>query len=115
MPEKKYKPLTIPSLTWDKNKSCSTCGELIVQPLEPGFGITIGNALRRVILSSIEGCAVTSVIIKDSRSGVNNEFASLKGVVEDVLHILLNIKEFIIIADIYVRNNSRNRKLTARH
>jgi DNA-directed RNA polymerase subunit alpha len=92
MQEKKYKPLTIPNLEWDKTKSSNMVGELIVQPLEPGFGITIGNALRRVILSSIEGCAVTSVIIK----GVNNEFSSLQGVVEDVLHILLNLKEIVI-------------------
>jgi DNA-directed RNA polymerase subunit alpha len=92
MLEKKYKPLTIPSLSWDRSKSSNTSGELIVQPLEPGFGITVGNALRRVILSSIEGSAVTSVKIK----GVNNEFSSLKGVVEDVLHILLNIKEVVV-------------------
>ena len=70
MLEKKYKPLTIPSLAWDRSKSSDKSGELIVQPLEPGFGITVGNALRRVVLSSIEGCAVTSVIIK----GINNLF-----------------------------------------
>jgi len=92
MQEKKYKPLTLPKLKWDQKKSSDKMGELIVQPLEPGFGMTIGNALRRVILSSIEGCAVTSVVIK----GVNNEFSSVKGVVEDVLHILLNIKEVVI-------------------
>lgn len=92
MQDKTYKSLTIPTLQWNQKKSSETMGELIVQPLEPGFGITIGNALRRVILSSIEGCAVTSVII----NGVNNEFSSLKGVVEDVLHILLNIKEVVI-------------------
>lgn len=92
MLEKKYKPLTIPTLKWDRKKSSDRVGELVVQPLEPGFGITLGNALRRVILSSTEGCAVTSVVIKN----VNNEFSSIKGVVEDVLHILLNIKEIII-------------------
>lgn len=92
MLDKKYKPLTLPKLEWNKKKSSDTMGELVVQPLEPGFGITIGNALRRVILSSIEGCAVTSVVIKD----VNNEFSSLKGVVEDVLHVLLNIKEIVV-------------------
>jgi len=91
MQEKKYKPLTIPKLKWEKKRSSDRIGELIVQPLEPGFGITFGNALRRVILSSIEGCAVTSVIIK----GINNEFSSLKGVVEDSLHLLLNIKEIV--------------------
>ena len=92
MQEKKYKPLTIPKLQWDKNKSSDRVGELVIQPLEPGFGITLGNALRRVVLSSIEGCAVTSVIIK----GANNEFASLQGVVEDLLHILLNLKEIVV-------------------
>lgn len=92
MQGKTYKQLTLPALKWDSKLSSPTYGELIVQPLEPGFGITLGNALRRVLLSSIEGSAVTSVIIK----GVNNEFSSLKGVIEDVLHILLNIKEIII-------------------
>lgn len=92
MQERKYKPLTIPKLKWEGTKSSDKTGELIVQPLEPGFGITVGNALRRVILSSIEGCAVTSVIIK----GVNNEFSSIKGVVEDVLHLILNIKEVVV-------------------
>jgi len=92
MSDKKYKPLTIPTLKWNQKKSSEKMGELVVQPLEPGFGITIGNALRRVILSSIEGCAVTSVII----NGVNNEFSSLKGIVEDTLHILLNIKEIVV-------------------
>lgn len=92
MQRKTYKPLTLPALKWDSKLSSSTYGELIVQPLEPGFGITLGNSLRRVLLSSIEGSAVTSVIIK----GVNNEFSSLKGVIEDVLHILLNIKEIVI-------------------
>lgn len=92
MQEKVYKPLTLPKLKWEKSKSSEKMGELVVQPLEPGFGITIGNALRRVILSSIEGCAVTSVIIK----GVNNEFSSIKGIVEDVLHVLLNIKEIVV-------------------
>jgi DNA-directed RNA polymerase subunit alpha len=96
MQKKKYKPLIIPKLRWEKSKSSNRMGELVIQPLEPGFGITIGNALRRVILSSVEGCAVTSVIIK----GVNNEFSSLKGVVEDILHILLNIK------DVVVKNNT---------
>lgn len=87
-----YKPLTLPKLSWEKSKSTNMFGELIVGPLEPGFGVTLGNALRRVMLSSVEGCAVTSVIIK----GVNNEFSSLEGVIEDTLHILLNIKGLIL-------------------
>lgn len=92
MNKMEYKPLTLPTLTWDKKKSTDTVGELVVQPLEPGFGITLGNALRRVMLASIEGAAVTSIIIK----GVNNEFSVLDGVIEDTLHVMLNIKGIIV-------------------
>jgi DNA-directed RNA polymerase subunit alpha len=87
-----YRALTLPKLSWNSKISTETSGELIVQPLEPGFGITLGNALRRVILASVEGSAITSVIIK----GANNEFSTLKGVVEDILYILLNVKELVI-------------------
>lgn len=59
------------------------------RPLEPGFGITIGNALRRILLSSLEGFAITSVKIE----GVDMEFSSIKGVVEDVTDIVLNLKK----------------------
>lgn len=59
------------------------------RPLEPGYGMTIGNALRRILLSSLEGYAITSVRIE----GVDHEFASIKGVVEDVTDILLNLKQ----------------------
>jgi DNA-directed RNA polymerase subunit alpha len=58
-------------------------------PLEPGFGSTIGNALRRVLLSSLEGYAITSVKI----SGVQHEFSTIKGVIEDVTEIILNLKQ----------------------
>ncbi|HAH56986.1 MAG: DNA-directed RNA polymerase subunit alpha [Lentimicrobium sp.] len=59
------------------------------RPLEPGFGITIGNALRRILLSSLEGYAITSLRIE----GVDMEFSSVKGVVEDVTDIILNLKK----------------------
>ena len=59
------------------------------RPLEPGFGQTIGNSLRRILLSSLEGFAVSAVRI----AGVDHEFATIRGVVEDVLDILLNIKQ----------------------
>lgn len=59
------------------------------RPLEPGFGITIGNALRRILLSSLEGYAITSVRI----DGVDQEFSSIKGVVEDVTDIILSLKK----------------------
>ena len=60
-----------------------------IEPLEPGFGYTLGNSLRRTLLSSIPGAAVTSVRI----SGVPHEFTTLSGVEEDVTEILLNIVE----------------------
>lgn len=92
MHKKEYQPLTIPRLTWNKDVATRSYGELVVQPLEPGFGITLGNALRRVLLGSVEGSAVTSVIIK----GINNEFSVLPGVVEDTMQVLLNIKEIVV-------------------
>jgi len=92
MGKREYRPLTIPKLTWNKKTLTDTFGELVAQPLEPGFGITLGNAIRRVLLGGIEGSAVTSVIIK----GVNNEFSSLTGVVEDTMQLVLNIKNIVI-------------------
>ena len=71
-----YKPLIIPKVNWETKVSSETYGELVVQPLEPGFGLTLGNALRRMMLASVEGSAVTSIIVK----GVNNEFSTIKGV-----------------------------------
>jgi len=59
------------------------------RPLEPGFGITIGNALRRILLSSLEGYAITSIKIE----GVDQEFSTIKGVIEDVTEIILNLKQ----------------------
>jgi DNA-directed RNA polymerase subunit alpha len=64
-------------------------GTFEFRPLEPGFGITIGNALRRILLSSLEGYAITSVRF----SGVTHEFSTIKGVVEDVTEIILNLKQ----------------------
>ena len=64
-------------------------GTFEFRPLEPGYGITVGNALRRVLLNSLEGFAVTSVKIE----GVDHEFSTIKGVVEDVTQIILNLKQ----------------------
>jgi DNA-directed RNA polymerase subunit alpha len=64
-------------------------GKFEFRPLEPGYGITIGNALRRILLSSLEGFAITSIRIE----GVEHEFSTVKGVVEDVTEIVLNIKQ----------------------
>jgi len=65
------------------------CGVFEFRPLEPGFGVTIGNALRRILLSSLEGFAITSIKI----DGVDQEFSTIKGVIEDVTEIILNLKE----------------------
>ena len=64
-------------------------GKFEFRPLEPGYGITVGNALRRILLSSLEGFAITSIKI----DGVNNEFAAIPGVMEDVTNIILNLKQ----------------------
>lgn len=64
-------------------------GKFEFRPLEPGYGITVGNALRRILLSSLEGFAITSVKI----DGVSHEFSTIKGVVEDVTEIILNLKK----------------------
>jgi len=64
-------------------------GSFEFRPLEQGYGLTIGNALRRVLLSSLEGYAITSIKIE----GVEHEFATIKGVTEDVTEIILNLKQ----------------------
>lgn len=64
-------------------------GQFEFKPLEPGYGQTIGNSLRRVLLSSLEGCAISAVRI----AGVDHEFSTIKGVVEDVVDIVLNLKQ----------------------
>lgn len=69
--------------------SSETIGKFEFRPLEPGYGITIGNALRRILLASLEGFAITSVKIE----GVEHEFSTIKGVVEDVTEIVLNLKQ----------------------
>ncbi|MDR7483769.1 MAG: DNA-directed RNA polymerase subunit alpha [Armatimonadota bacterium] len=69
-----------------------TYGKFVVEPLDRGFGVTLGNALRRVLLSSISGAAVTSIKI----DGVLHEFSTIPGVVEDVTQIVLNLKELTL-------------------
>ncbi|RZK14119.1 MAG: DNA-directed RNA polymerase subunit alpha, partial [Flavobacterium sp.] len=70
-------------------KSTDFDGTFEFRPLEPGFGVTIGNALRRILLSSLEGFAITSLRI----SGVSHEFSTIKGVAEDVTEIILSLKQ----------------------
>jgi hypothetical protein len=69
-----------------------THGKFVVEPLEPGYGVTLGNSLRRVLLSSIEGAAITSVKI----DGVQHEFQTIPGLKEDATELLLNLKELFI-------------------
>src|SRR5574341_2222405 len=69
-----------------------TYGKFVVEPLERGFGVTLGNALRRTLLSAIPGAAVTSVKI----DGVLHEFSTIPGVVEDVTQVILNLKELTL-------------------
>lgn len=73
-------------------KNQSQYSKFVLEPLERGQGTTVGNALRRVLLSNLEGAAVTAVRI----AGVNHEFATISGVREDVLEILLNMKEIVL-------------------
>ncbi len=73
------------------------------RPLEPGFGITIGNALRRILLSSLEGYAITSVRIE----GVDQEFSTLKGIVEDITEMILNLKQIRLTRQIDTENSEK--------
>lgn len=76
-------------ITFDEETLTDLYGKLIAEPFERGFGTTIGNALRRVLLSSIEGAAVTGIRIP----GVLHEFSNIKGVKEDVVDVILNVKK----------------------
>ncbi len=76
----------------DEAVSTRTYGRFCIEPFERGFGTTIGNSLRRVLLSSLAGSAVTSIKI----TGVDHEFTTINGVVEDVAEIILNVKQLIV-------------------
>ncbi len=87
---KNWKDLMIPRrLEWEEGSLSDSYGRFWCEPLERGFGQTLGNALRRVLLSSIQGAAVTRVRI----TGVDHEFSTIPGVLEDVSDIVLNLKE----------------------
>src|SRR2546423_4012242 len=75
-----------------KDVDPSTYGKFVAEPFERGFGVTVGNSLRRILLSSLEGSAVTQVKIQ----GVQHEISSIPGVVEDVTDIILNIKSLVV-------------------
>lgn len=79
-------------LALDESSYTPTYGKFIAEPFERGYGVTIGNSLRRVLISSIEGTSITSIKI----AGVQHEFAAIPGVVEDVPQIILNIKKLVL-------------------
>ncbi|HMQ39582.1 MAG TPA: DNA-directed RNA polymerase subunit alpha, partial [Micropruina sp.] len=79
-----------PTLTEEVVDDCRS--RFVVEPLEPGVGYTLGNSLRRTLLSSIPGAAVTSIKVE----GVQHEFSTIEGVVEDVTEIILNLKGLVL-------------------
>src|SRR5688572_22781641 len=92
----RWRGLELPSrVVRDQQVSTDTYGKFTAEPFERGFGTTVGNSLRRILLSSLEGAAVTHVKLK----GADHEFSSLPGVMEDVTDIILNIKSLIVKLD----------------
>jgi DNA-directed RNA polymerase subunit alpha len=86
----KWKNLRMPDgIVWDRETLTSSYGKLVAEPLERGYGITVGNSLRRVLLSSLQGAAVTAARI----DGALHEFSAVPGVTEDVTEIVLNLKQ----------------------
>jgi DNA-directed RNA polymerase subunit alpha len=89
----RWKGLELPTrVVLDEDTQAPTYGQFIAEPFERGFGVTIGNSIRRILLSSLEGAAVTGVRIEN----VLHEFSSVEGVIEDVTDIILNIKGLIV-------------------
>jgi DNA-directed RNA polymerase subunit alpha len=89
----KLKNFELPKrIVFDEHSYSPTYGKVIAEPFEKGYGVTIGNSLRRVLLSSIEGTAVTKIKI----DGVLHEFSTIPGVVEDVPQIIMNIKGLVL-------------------
>src|SRR5947207_12804638 len=79
-------------LTKEDNTATETYAKFVAEPFETGYGHTIGNSLRRVLLSSLEGAAITSIKV----DGAMHEFATIEGVVEDVTDLLLNRKKVLL-------------------
>ena len=93
MLQKNWTELIKPNKPQDRaGRTSEALGDVVAEPLERGFGLTLGNALRRVLLSSLQGAAVTSMQI----DGVLHEFSSIPGVREDVTDIVLNIKSIAL-------------------
>ncbi len=89
----KWRGLELPSaVVVDKNTLSRTYGKFVAEPFEKGFGTTVGNCLRRILLSSLEGSAITQIKIR----GAQHEFTTLPGILEDVTEIVLNVKSLIV-------------------
>ena len=89
----RWRGLELPSsVECDRSSLTSTYGKFVAEPFERGFGTTVGNSLRRILLSSLEGSAVTQLKIR----GANHEFSSIPGVLEDVTDIVLNVKSLVV-------------------
>ncbi len=89
----RWRGLELPTrVVSDEGVSTPRYGKFLVEPFERGFGTTVGNALRRILLSSLEGAAVTEIKL----AGAEHEFTSLPGVLEDVTDIILNIKQLVV-------------------
>jgi DNA-directed RNA polymerase subunit alpha len=84
-----YKLPEVSLMQVKQERSEGDSATFVIEPLSPGFGLTLGNALRRVLLSSLEGAAITSIRI----DGVSHEFSTIKGVRQDVVDIILNLKQ----------------------
>src|SRR5882757_6360711 len=89
----RWRGLELPNrVVSDRSTLTDTYGKFSAEPFERGFGVTVGNSLRRILLSSLEGSAVTRVKIQ----GVQHEISTIAGVVEDVTDIILNIKSLVV-------------------
>src|SRR5881628_1292026 len=92
MSRRRWKMLISQRPTLSEESLAENRSKFVIEPLEPGFGYTLGNSLRRTLLSSIPGAAVTSIRIE----GVQHEFTTIPGVKEDVTEIILNIKGLVV-------------------
>lgn len=98
----RWRGLELPNnLICERESLTSTYGKFVAEPFERGFGNSVGNSLRRVLLSSLEGSAVTQIKIR----GASHEFSTIPGVIEDVTEIVLNVKSLV------VKNNSEQMKV----
>src|SRR5438105_4309623 len=102
----RWRGLELPNrLVSDRETLTGTYGKFVAEPFERGFGVTIGNSLRRILLSSLEGSAVTQIKIH----GAQHEFTTLPGVVEDMTDVVLNVKSLV------VKNHTDQTKVLRKH